>query len=202
MSGAAGAIVFGGSFDPIHMGHLILAECAADALGREPVLFVPAARPPHKSAGDLSPASDRAAMVRLAVEGNRRFAFSGVELGREGRSYAIDTIRQIAAERGGARPAYLIGADSLADLLQWKDPEAILSESEVVVFPRPGTDARDVSARLEGRYRMLDTPRIEISATVIRERAGRGLSIRYLVPEAVRHYIEERGLYRRERGET
>lgn len=191
-------VIFGGTFDPIHTGHLILAECAADALGANQVLFVPAARPPHKRDLDLSAAADRAAMVRLALEGNARFALSTVELEREGRSYAIDTIREIAAASGGARPVYLIGADSLRDLPFWKDPEAILGEADVVVFPRPGSDPTAAGNAVKGRFRLLETPRLGISATEIRERVRRGSSIRYLVPEAVRAYIETRRLYRGE----
>lgn len=201
MSGARGVVVFGGTFDPVHTGHLILAEWAAGVLGAERVLFVPAARPPHKADARLSPAADRAAMVRLALEGNPRLAFSGVELEREGRSYAIDTIRQIREEEGGPKPAYLIGADSLVDLPLWKDPEAILEEAEVVVFPRPGTSGGDAPPGLKGRYRMLETPLIDISATTVRERVRWGLSIRYLVPEGVRAYIEELGLYRKGEGD-
>ncbi|MBM3319306.1 MAG: nicotinate-nucleotide adenylyltransferase [Candidatus Eisenbacteria bacterium] len=188
-------VIFGGTFDPIHVGHLILAECAADALGARDVLFVPAGRPPHKGAEALSSARDREEMVRLALEGNDRFALSRTEIEREGRSFAIDTIREIARAKGGRRPYYFIGADSLVDLPGWRSPEAILEEAEVVVAPRPGFDLRSVSGLVD-RVRILEAPRIEISSTLIRRRVRAGESIRYLVPESVRAYILRGNLYR------
>ena len=195
----SGPVIFGGTFDPIHTAHMILAEWAADFLGGGGVLFVPAARPPHKSDRTLSPAEDREAMVRLAVEGNRRFALSRVEFEREGSSFAIDTIRQIRESASGKRPVYMIGGDSLVDLPGWKDPDAILEEAEVVVVPRPGFDLDSISPGLRGRVRFLPAPLLEISATMIRERVRRGESIRYMVPDRVREYIEARGLYRGQR---
>jgi nicotinate-nucleotide adenylyltransferase len=188
-------VIFGGTFDPIHVGHLILAECAADALGAREVLFVPACRPPHKGAEALSSARDREEMVRIAVEGNDRFFLSRAEIEREGRSFAIDTIREIARARGCRRPYYFIGADSLADLPGWKSPEAILEEAEVVVAPRPGFDLRSVSGLVD-RVRIIEAPRMEISSTLIRRRVRAGASIRYLVPESVRVYILRENLYR------
>ena len=193
---SASVLLFGGSFDPIHTAHLILAEHAAGALGVGEVLFVPCGRPPHKRREDLTAAPLRAEMVRLAIEGNDRFALSTIELERKGRSYAIDTIRQVRAARRGARPAYLIGSDSLADLPAWREPEAIAAEAELVVVRR-GAE-RAAAPELGGGYLLLDAPRIDLSATEIRRRVRRGESIRYLVPERVRAFIEAHGLYRRE----
>jgi len=194
-----GPVIFGGTFDPVHTAHMILAEWAADFLGAGGVFFVPAARPPHKTDRLLSPAEDREEMVRRAVEGNRRFTLSRVEFEREGRSYAIDTVRQIRENAGGKRPVYLIGGDSLVDLPGWRDPDAILEEAEVVVVPRPGFDLDSISPGLRGRIRVLPAPWLEISATAIRARVRQGESIRYMVPDRVREYIEARGLYREER---
>jgi nicotinate-nucleotide adenylyltransferase len=186
--------VFGGTFDPVHVAHLVLAECVSEAVGAGEVLFVPASRPPHKAREALSDAADREAMVRLAIEGNGSFSLSRVELEREGRSYAIDTIREIA--RGwGCKPYYFMGADSLLDLPAWRDPDAILSEAEVLVAERPGVDAA-LAGGWCGRVRLVSAPLLDVSSTAIRERVRRGASIRYLVTEAVRAYILRRGLYR------
>jgi nicotinate-nucleotide adenylyltransferase len=187
-------VIFGGSFDPIHVAHLVLAESALDALPADEVLFVPAGRPPHKREGSLSDSLDREEMVRLAIAENDRFRLSRVELDREGPSFAIDTIRAVA-ELSGARPYYLIGADSLVDLPGWKLPGAILEEAEVVAGGRPGVEV-GAGVPFSGRVRMIDAPAIDVSSTEIRLRVRRGATIRYLVPEAVRAYISRRGLYR------
>lgn len=192
MSGRA--VIFGGTFDPIHVAHLVLGECASELPGVSEVLFVPAARPPHKREEEISGAADRARMVLLAIDGNERFRFSPIEIDRRGPSFAIDTIREVA-ERSGARPFYLIGADGLFDLPLWRSPEAILEEAEVIVAERPGAEALETSV-LGGRVGRISAPRIDLSSTEIRARAGRGASIRYLVPDPVRAYISERGLYR------
>lgn len=189
-------IIFGGTFDPIHTAHLVLAECAADELGARTVLFVPAGDPPHKAARTVTSAEDRLAMVRGAIEGNPRFELTTIEIERPGLSYAIDTIRQIQNQYPQAgRPGYLIGSDSLLDLHIWKEPEKILSETDVLVVPRPGFDPADGNSQYDGRFRLLDSPPFDLSATGIREKVRRGESIRYLVPEAARKYIQEKGLY-------
>lgn len=193
-----GVIIFGGSFDPIHQAHLMLAEGAADELCAGKVLFVPAARPPHKEAAALSAAKHRAEMVRLAIEGNERFAFSSVEIDREGESYTIDTIRAVSREEGGARPFLLIGGDTLLDLASWKAPEAIAAEADLVVAPRPGFDPRKAPALLAGRFRLLDTPVVDLSASRIRRWVAEGRSVRYLLPEPVRLYVEAHRLYEKE----
>jgi nicotinate-nucleotide adenylyltransferase len=193
-----GVIIFGGSFDPIHQAHLMLAEGAADELGARKVLFVPAARPPHKDAAVLSAAVHRAEMVRLAIEGNERFAVSLVELDRGGRSYTIDTIRTVTEEEGGERPFLLIGGDTLLELASWRSPESIAEEAELVVAPRPGFDPQRAPALLAGRFRLLKTPVVDLSASRIRRWVAEGRSVRYLLPEAVRLYVEAHRLYRDE----
>jgi nicotinate-nucleotide adenylyltransferase len=187
-------VIFGGTFDPIHLAHLVLAECAADLPSAGEVLFVPAARPPHKREDHLSEAADREEMVRLAIEGNRRFRLSRTELDRGGPSFAIDTIREVA-RASGERPYYLIGADSLVELPGWRSPEAILEEAEVVVAERPGVDPSRVGP-FGARVGRMESPRIDLSSSQIRRRVSRGVSIRYLVSEPVRAYILRKGLYR------
>ncbi len=189
-------IIFGGTFDPIHTAHLMLAEAAACELGVTRVLFIPSRQPPHKSTSRLTDAEDRAAMVSLAIDGNPLFEISRVELERKGSSFAIDTIRQIARERSILRPYYLVGFDSLVDLAHWRSPEKIMEESRVVVAPRPGFEPGLVDDRFRQKYRLLDSPQFTLSATAIRERVRREESIRYLTPEPVRHFIDERKLYR------
>ncbi len=189
-------IIFGGTFDPIHTAHLVLAECAADEWGAEKVLFVPAGDPPHKVGKRVTSGKDRLAMVRGAIDGNPRFELTTIELERPGRSYAIDTITQIKDQYGHAEtPGYLIGSDSLLDLPIWKEPDKILNETDVLVVPRPGFDPAEGNSLYRGRFRLLDSPRFALSATEIRVRVQRGESIRYLVPETARKYIQEKGLY-------
>ncbi len=189
-------VIFGGTFDPIHTAHLFVAEEAAEMDDAGVVLFVVAGSPPHKSVEELSDAADRLAMVRLAIDGNPRFDCSPMEIERTGRSYTVDTIAEVAKRYGATRPRFLIGSDSLFDLHLWKDPDTILRSAEVLVVPRPGFDPSKETGIAHGRFRLLEAPRIDLSATEIRRRVRRGDSIRYLVPESVRRYIQEKGLYR------
>jgi nicotinate-nucleotide adenylyltransferase len=193
--------LLGGSFDPIHVGHLAAAEAARDALGLDQVLFVPAGDPPHKATGTVSPAADRAAMVQLAIAGNDAFAMSRVELDRPGPSWTVDTVDHFV-ERG--LPVTLIlSAESFAELPGWHEPERLLGRCRIAVVPRGGVAAPDddwlgrhfpgVSADVV----RLDWPRLRLSATEIRGRVAAGRSIRYLVPDAVIAYIGDHGLYRR-----
>ncbi|WP_412063659.1 nicotinate-nucleotide adenylyltransferase [Rubrivirga sp. IMCC45206] len=189
--------VFGGSFNPPHVGHLAVAEACADAAGLDRVLWIPAATSPHK-VGDpsLAPAEARLAMVRAAVEGNDRFAVSDIEIAREGVSYTVDTLRQLAAE--GAGPlALIVGGDSLAGFPSWREPRAILDLATLVVYRRPG-DAVDLSALpdwLASALTVVEGPSLAVSSTEIRERVASGQTVRYLVPDVVRTIIEAEGLY-------
>lgn len=193
--------VFGGSFDPIHLGHLLVAEQAREQLGLSRLLFMPAARSPHK--GGQTPADDhhRRAMVELAIADHPAFALSTVDLDRPPPSYTIDSLTQLrAADPTAAEWVLVLGADSLVGLSGWKEPARIVAQARLAVFARPGV-ALDLGALAErmpflsGRVALLDGPRVEISATDIRRRRAQGRSIRYLVPEAVRAYIEAHGLY-------
>ena len=194
--------VLGGTFDPIHVGHLIIAEEVRVRLGLTQVLFVPAWISPLKLARLLSPAEDRVRMLELAIASNPYFRLSRVDIERPGPSYSVDTLRELRAELGPrAQIFFIMGADAVIELPTWRDPKTILDLCQVVGVLRPGCESFD-PASLDGlipgaarRILMLDVPAIGISASAIRARISLGLSIRYLVPEAVERYIYERGLY-------
>jgi len=188
--------VFGGTFDPIHLGHLVVAEQARDRLGLERVLFVPARVPPHKTAA-VANAEHRYRMTCLATGDNPGFGVSDLELGREGPSYTVDTLRRLRAESpGDARHYLLLGADSARDLVQWKEHEALLEDSTVVVLARPGVGPEDFPAPVGRQATFLATPLLDISSSEIRRIVRGGGSVRYLVPAPVEDYIRSEGLYR------
>ena len=191
--------LFGGTFDPPHFGHLALAEWARESLRLDLVLFVPAGQPPHKRRSDLSAAKDRLAMTRLAVRGQPAFRVSSIETRRTGPSFTVDTLRLLRDRYPGARCFLLIGADSLADLDHWRDPEEIVKLATLAVAIRPGERIPRATRAFGRRPVWLDNPGLEISSSAIRARARSGRSIRYLVPDAVARYIERRGLYHRAR---
>ena len=189
--------LFGGSFNPPHVGHLAVAEACAEAAGLDRVLWVPAATPPHKR-GDpaLAPAADRLALVRAAVAGNPRFEVSTVEVKRGEVSFTVDTLRQLAAEHPSADLALLIGGDSLAAFDTWREPEAILALARLVVYARPGADLGAVPGWVMRRVTIVEGPLLEVSSTALRARVAAGRTVRYLVPDAVRAEVERRRLYR------
>jgi nicotinate-nucleotide adenylyltransferase len=194
--------VLGGTFDPPHIGHLILAEEARLALGLGQVLFVPAGAPWRKAGQELSPREDRLAMVRLAVGANPHFAVSNLEIEREGPSYTAETLAALREQLAADSEIFLIlGQDSLADLPNWWQPQRIISLARLAVAARTAWEPAQADAlerELPGisqRLVWLDMPRIDISSTAVRERVRRGLSIRYWVTPAVEEYIREHGLY-------
>lgn len=184
--------LLGGSFDPVHHGHLIAADRAAEALALERVVFVPCARQPLKATGPVAEAADRAAMLRAAIAGHARFALETLELERPGPSYTVDTLRALRARWPGERLVLLLGADAAADLPRWREADEVARLAEVAVLTRPGCP--EVAAPLVRH--LVATPAIEISAREIRARCLAGTSIRYLVPDAVAAYIAQHGLYR------
>jgi nicotinate-nucleotide adenylyltransferase len=200
-------IFFGGSFDPIHHGHLIVARAVAEQLGFDRIVLVPAGHAPHKSKIYASSA-DRLAMLRLAVEGQCIFDVSDVELVRTGPSYTIDTLQEFRVRDTQARLAWTIGADMLADLPKWHRATELVDQFELVIAARPmdGTKLETVLENMKLflgpqraeklRQSVVPTPLIEISSTDIRQRTARGKSIAYLVPTAVNRYIDDHGLYR------
>lgn len=190
--------VFGGTFDPPHIGHLALAERARDRLRLDRVLFVPAGQPPHKHRAGMSSAADRLAMTRLAVRGAPAFRVSTMELRADGPSFTARTVRTL--ERPGRQLFLLVGADSLDDFRTWRDYEDILARVTLTVADRPGAGfpASRAWARRR-RVAWIGNPPLDVSSTMIRTLARRGRSIRYLVPDAVARYIERRALYRSRR---
>ena len=191
-------LCFGGSFNPIHHGHLIGARAVAEAAGFDHVVLVPSAFPPHKlRATGMAPAEHRLAMCRLAVEGDGAFEVNDLELTRTGPSYTIDTARELRRE-GWNEVHWLIGADTVPLLPQWHEPDKLLDEVAFVVMARPGYDL-DWST-LPGRLRSLrdkvvEAPRVEISSSDIRRRIAEGRSIRYLTPPLVADYLLRHRLY-------
>ncbi len=195
--------VLGGTFDPIHFGHLIIAEEARVQLRLPEVRFIPAGQPPHKGERRITPGRHRLEMVRRAVADNPAFTVSAQELDRPGPSYTVDTLAWLQEEQGPQCSLYfVVGGDALADLLAWREPDRLLRLATLVAVRRPGAqlaDIRVLEARLPGlrqRLILLDSPQLDVSGSDIRRRVCAGLPIRYQVPEPVRSYIEEEGLYR------
>lgn len=187
--------VFGGTFDPIHIGHLITAEAARRLLGLARVLFVPAHVPPHKREV-ATPPEQRHHMVVLACAGNPHFAVSDVEMRRGGPSYTIETLRVLGPDYPPGTEFFLImGADSVLEIASWKDSDALLAKANVVVLGRPGYELHELPPALADRVTLLSTPLVEISSTDIRRLAREGESIRYLVTDSVADYIRSAGLY-------
>jgi nicotinate-nucleotide adenylyltransferase len=183
--------IFGGTFDPIHVGHLAIANAALESVPLDRIVFIPAKRAPLKDQGPVAGEADRLAMVELAIAGEPRFSVSQVELDRDGPSYTVETLERLA----GADELFLIlGGDALAALPRWKDPDRIRQLATLIVAERPGTPERAAN----GSIVAFDAPRIDISSREIRARAARGRSLRYLVPDPVWRHIEARGLYRAE----
>jgi len=193
--------LFGGSFDPVHLAHLIVAEAAAEALGAgATVRFLPAREQPFKRAAHQATPEQRAEMLELAVSGNPRLRVERIELELPVPSYTVRTLRALAEReqaqggegRGGNRFTLLLGADAARDLAAWWEVEALPGLADIVVFARPGAPV----IRHPLISRVIPVPVIDLSATQVRERVKRGQSIRYLVPEPVREYIAAHGLYR------
>lgn len=184
--------VFGGTFDPPHLGHLATAEWARDRLGLARVLFVPAGVPPHKRTRRVTGAEHRLAMTRLAVRGQPAFAVSDLEASRSGPSFTVDTLRELGTRERGAKLYLVIGEDSLDDFGAWRDPGGILARATLAVAARPGVRPR-------GPRRppcvWLENPWIDLSSSALRRRAGAGRSLRYLVPDPVIAYIRRHRLY-------
>lgn len=186
--------IFGGSFDPPHVGHLIVAQSAADQLGLDKVIFVPAYFPPHKIGNQQSSATDRLAMVRLAARGNARFSVSDLEVKREGISYTVETLKWFKSRFEKADLFFIIGGDSLSQFSTWKDPEEILNLAQLVVYPRPLQNLAEIPVSLP-RAQVLQGPMIEISSSDIRLKVSHRESIRYLVPTEVAQYVKAHKLY-------
>ena len=195
--------VFGGTFDPVHLGHLILAEEARCGLALDRLLLVPAAQPWRKSDRAVTPARHRLAMLRLAVADDPYFDVSTVEVERGGPTFTVETLAALRTELGPAVDlVFILGEDALLDMPHWHDPEGILRLARLGVAARgggPATDLTDLERRLPGvssRVTVVPMPQVEISSTEVRRRVREGGSIRYLVPPPVQAYIAEHELYR------
>lgn len=194
--------VLGGTFDPIHLGHLIIAEEVRQKLGLGEVLFVPAGQPWTKGERSISAAEHRLEIVILATASNPHFNVSTIELERPGPTYSVDTITELKAGLGsGAELYFIVGFDALAELPLWKESGRLVKRCKIVGVGRPGhsgLDLRSLESAVpgaSGSVVIVDVPQVDISGTEIRRRVSQGLSIRYLVPEAVEKYIAEQGLY-------
>ena len=191
--------ILGGSFNPPHLGHLLVASDVCNYLDLERVVFVPAARPPHKTIDDDTPADARLEMTRLAIAGDRRFEVSSVEID-EDLTYTLDTVTAIRRRFDGHRLYFVMGSDSLLQFETWHQPSAILALCRLAVALRPGDDPREVDEVARGLGRgfavVLQTAMIDVSSHDIRNRVRRGDPIRYLVPPAVEEFIAARRLYK------
>jgi nicotinate-nucleotide adenylyltransferase len=196
--------IFGGTFDPVHHGHLILAEQCREQCRLDEVWFVPAAMPPHKLDHSISPAKSRTEMLELAISGNPQFRVSRIELDRSGPSYTVATLDQLRTDEPANEFFLLVGADSLRDLPTWREPRRILELATIVAVNRgPASVVESDMARKTAenlcadpsRVQWIQMPGIEIAATDIRQRVAAGRTIRYMVPRAVEMYIREHRVY-------
>ena len=195
--------IMGGTFDPVHYGHLVTAEAAREWYSLQEVVFVPSGHPPHKTAGTVSDFWSRYQMAVLATATNPFFEVSRMEYERGGHSYTVDTVRAFRQLYGdGTELFFVTGADAILEIIEWKQPEELLAMCRFIAATRPGYDLRQLNALLgeyfSGSVSILEIPAPSISSSDIRERVRRGASIKYLVPEAVEAYIVENGLYRSE----
>jgi nicotinate-nucleotide adenylyltransferase len=183
--------VFGGSFDPVHHGHLIVGQVASETLGLEELHFVPAREQPFKRGRHRSSPDHRAAMLSLALAGSAGFELDRSELDRPAPSYTVHTLEELARRASGSKPVLLLGADAALELSSWHQADRIPDLARVVVFARPGSTVPATPLISQ----VIEVPALDISATEIRRRVSRGQPIRYWVPEPVREYIARHRLY-------
>lgn len=195
--------IMGGTFDPIHYGHLVAAEEARCQFGLEKVIFIPAGHPPHKVSRKISDARHRLAMTQLAIKSNPFFTASAIEIERPGLSYTINTVRDMRSTYPLADIYFITGADAVLEILSWKHIDELLDQCCFIAAKRPGYRLGRLEAKLPGLRReqlkriiVIEVPALAISSTDIRRRVQTGRPIKYLLPEAVEKYIREQGLYR------
>lgn len=196
--------VMGGTFDPIHIGHLAAAEEARDRFELDKVIFIPSARPPHKGGVTYSSPEARLEMVRLAIQDNSSMEVSDIEINRDGLSFTIDTLHRLREIYGADTELFfIIGADAILEILTWKEPEALFSQCRFIAATRPGYSLAELHEALAGltagaedNICRMEIPDLAVSSTFIRERVAAGKPFRYLVPEPVWRYIRENNLYR------
>ena len=203
--------IFGGTFDPVHPGHLILAEQCREQGKLDQVLFVPAALPPHKREQALTPFAQRAEMLTLAISGHPAFRVEEMEKDRAGPSFTVDTLTQLHTARPNDELCFILGSDSVHDLPLWYQPRRILELATLLVVARadwPAFSAQQVKESLQLgddfalRYQIVEAPLITLASRDIRRRIAEGRSVRYMIPRAVEAYIEDKGLYRKSEPEA
>jgi nicotinate-nucleotide adenylyltransferase len=187
--------LLGGMFDPIHLGHLRAAEIVREGLGLDEVLFMPAARPPHRPPPEAA-ARDRYAMVALATAGRSTFVPSDLELERDGPSYTVETVATIKRRQAGAEVVLIVGSDNLPQIAQWREPERLLDLCTVAVVERPGSEPVPAPRLPHARVRRVEGEALPIASRDLRDSIRAGRSVRHLVPDGVADYIEKRRLYR------
>jgi len=193
--------ILGGTFNPPHVGHLVMAQEALDQLGLDRVVLMPVSRPPHKEAADDPGPEARLELCRLAVAGDERLAVSALEIERGGASYTADTLRELHARQPEQELTFIVGGDMAHSLPAWREPEAVLSLARLAVAEREGVRREDIATRLSELHRgdrvvFFDMPRIDVSSSSIRRRVAEGRPVRYLVPDAVADAIGDHHLYR------
>lgn len=190
--------VMGGTFDPIHNGHLFCASEAMDVLSLDYVLFIPSGTPPHKTRQDMASSEDRYEMVYLAIEEDDRFKISDIEIKRQGRSYTVDTLRELHDIYDPCELFFITGYDALLDMPHWREPLKIAEMANIVAICREGYErdkASELPKAIQNSMILVEAPKLEISSTEVRNRVSSRRSIHYLVPEKVIRYITERDLY-------
>lgn len=199
--------VFGGTFDPVHLGHLVLAEQCRDQARLDQVWFVPAARPPHKQDTALTPFSQRVEMLELALAGHAAFRIEQIEKDRPGPSFTVDTLEVLQRRDSSGELFLLLGSDSILDLPHWREPARIIELATLLIWPRPSypiwseeslRSALHAAPEVPFRLQVIHGPLIDISSRDLRQRVANGRTIRYLVPRAVQVYVENHRLYRSE----
>ena len=188
--------LFGGSFNPPHVAHLVVAEVVRDQFDLESIWWIPNATPPHKPNGELAAVEHRLAMTRAAIDDNPAFQLCDIEVERAGVSYTVDTVRALQEQHPDTDFGLIIGSDSLDQFAEWHCPDEIAERVPLVVYKRPGVLEAVAEPRFANRVQYAAAPVMEVSGTEIRSRRRAGRSIRYLVPDAVRQYIEAHDLYR------
>lgn len=187
--------LFGGSFNPPHLAHLIVAELIRQQFSLDRILWIPNYQSPFKQLEDVAPAEHRLEMTRLAIADHDAFELSDIEVHRAGLSYTVETIRLLQEQHPDVRFDLIIGSDSLETFGDWHQPEEILKRVRLLVFPRPGAASATPPAGFEHRVEFADAPLLEISGTAIRARIHAGQTVRYMIPDPVRDYIQEHRLY-------
>ena len=201
MTGRRRVGLLGGTFDPIHIGHLIIGEEARTRLELDTVLFIPSRHPWRKEGREIAPEGDRLAMVAAAIAGNPCFAASSVDLNRPGPTYSVDTVRDVRRQEPAAELFLILGYDALLDLPNWRDPRLLVESAHIVAMLRPSywvdwAAVEQVAPDARQHITVLEMPGVGISSSEVRRRVASGRSIRYWVPDGVSAYIAERGLYR------